>query len=273
MKKIKKYFAMSLFLGICLYAHRAVLAHEMWINVTDYSPEFYLEHRDRASTKTYFGFGSRYPVDDFLPKDKLKDLYLIMPDGSKKDLQPQPGGFLATQINFEKEGGYIVSAILEPGFYSVYVENGKLHCHSSPKGIFKKAILSLYYEQYAKSLINVGEPRDDSFLKPVGHKLEIIPLENPYKLRGNGGDFLSVKVLFEGKPARFCNVYATYSGFSSEGDFAYASLTNANGIAKLRLIHWGPWLIKAELRLPATKILKLKCNELTYIATLTFHVP
>jgi len=153
----------------------------------------------------------------------------------------------------------------------MYIEEDKIHHKLGPKTGLKEVILSVYSEQYAKSLISVGEKEDDSFSKPIGHKLEIIPLKNPYFLKV--GDFLPVKVLFEGKPARFVSVYATYMGFSTGDDFAYATSTDSEGIAKLRIIHWGPWLIKANVRIPAPDDLKDKCNEVSYTATLTFEVP
>ena len=142
----------------------------------------------------------------------------------------------------------------------------------APKTQIKgKVILSLYYEQYAKCLINVGKKDLINFDKPVGHKLEIVPLKNPINLKL--GDFLPVRVLFNGKPKRFIHVYATYSGFSTGEDFAYATSTDGEGIAKIRLTHWGPWLIKTDIKLPAPDNLKDKCNQLHYTATLTFEVP
>ena len=83
---------------------------------------------------------------------------------------------------------------------------------------------------------------------------------------------MPVQVLFKGKPARYCKVYATYSGFSTDCDFAYTATTNGKGEARIRIIHYGQWLIKAGVKLPATGELKEKCNELSYSATLTFEV-
>jgi len=246
-------------------------AHSLWLNASDYTPEIYPKYG--ARTKVYFGWGHHYPVDDFLPVEYLQEFSLIFPDGKVEKITPNPGGFLATQINFKQPGSYIVSASKKPGFYTMYMDKGEVHHKIGPKTGLKGVILSLYYEQYTKSLISVGEAEDSSFSKPVGHKLEIIPLENPYKLHGCGGHFLPVKVLFEGKPAQYCKVYATYAGFSTGDDFAYATSTDGEGIAKIRLIHWGPWLIKADIKLPAPEELKDKCNELHYTATLTFEVP
>ncbi|MGP8321931.1 MAG: DUF4198 domain-containing protein, partial [Methanosarcinaceae archaeon] len=111
---------------------------------------------------------------------------------------------------------------------------------------------------------------DSSFCKPVGHALEIIPLANPAEIKV--GEYLPVQVLFKGKPARFCRVYGTYAGFSTGDDFAFATGTDGKGKAKIRILHHGPWLIKARLKLPAPDELKDKCNELSYSATLTFEV-
>jgi len=154
----------------------------------------------------------------------------------------------------------------------MYVEKGEIHHKIGPKTQIKgKVISSLYYEKYAKALVNAGKKDLINFDKTVGHKLEIIPLKNPLNLKL--GEFLPVKVLFNGKPKRFCKVYATYSGFSTGDDFAYATSTNSKGIAKIRIIHWGVWLVKTDIKLPPPEEWKDKCNQLHYTATLTFEVP
>jgi len=270
-KKIVKLLAVNLVFGFCLAFPEVIFAHTLWLNVSDYSPEFSPEKG--AETNVYFGWGHHYPVDDFLSQDRLEEFSLITPDGGEEKLKPNPGGFLATRISLKKGGGYIVSAVRKPGFYTMHIDKGKIHHKLGSKTGLKKVILSIYSRQYAKALVNVADAEDDSFSKPVGHKLEIVPLENPFKIHGCGGHFLKIKVLFDGKPARFCKVYATYAGFSTGEDFAYATSTNSEGIAKIRIIHWGQWLIKVNKRLPAPEDLKDKCNELSYTATLTFEIP
>jgi uncharacterized GH25 family protein len=49
--------------------------------------------------------------------------------------------------------------------------------------------------------------------------------------------------------------------------------TNGKGEAKIRILHYGPWLVKVNHKVPAPDDLKDKCNELSYTATLTFEVP
>jgi uncharacterized GH25 family protein len=266
---MKKYFILSLFLIFSLCFFTISSAHTLWLNASDYSPAIYPKFG--ANTKIYFGWGHRYPVADFLSQDSLNDFSLISPEGKKDKLNPNPGGFLATNISFKEQGSYIVCAALKPGFYTMYEEKGKIHHKIGPKTGLKGIILSLYYEEYAKALINVGKEPDDSFKRPVGHSLEIVPLRNPSKLKT--GEFLPIQVLFKGRPAKYCKVYATYSGFSTNCDFAYTTTTDGKGKAKIRIIHYGPWLIKTGMKLPATKELKEKCNELSYSATLTFEIP
>lgn len=279
----KKFFIAAMGLGLCVLISGLADAHTTWINVVDYTMQPAPGHSQSeeeeekgeeyiAQTIVYFGFGHRYPVDDFMPKKMLSTFCLLNENHYKKDLEPNPGGFLATAVKFEKPGPYIVSAALKPGYYTMHIEKGQVKHKLGPKTGLNGVILSLYYEQYAKALLTVGDTSDNAFAKPLGDKIEIVPLKNPYKLHGCGGHFLPVKVLFDGKPASFCKVYATYAGFSTKDDFALATMADSKGIAHIRLTHWGPWLIKAERRQPAGEDLKDKCNELHYTATLTFEI-
>lgn len=263
MRNKKKLFIITLALSIFLCTFSSIHAHTMWVNVSNYSPKI------QEGSIVYFGWGHHYPVDGFLSGEKLQDFCLISPIGKKEKLNPSPAGFLATKINFSSGGTYIVTASLKPGFYTMYIEKGKIHHRSVPKTGLKNIILSLYFEQYAKALINTAES-SKSFSNKVGHKLEIIPLKHPNKLKI--GDWLPIQILFQSKPARYCKVYGTYSGFSTEDDFAYTTNANGEGKAKIRILHYGPWLIKTDIKLPAPVELKDKCNELHYTATLTFEV-
>ncbi|MCK4396198.1 DUF4198 domain-containing protein [candidate division WOR-3 bacterium] len=248
----------------------SIYGHTMWLNITDFSPKMYPKYG--ATTKIYFGWGHNYQVDDFLNQELLKEFYFICPRcGEHHTLVPNPGGFLATKVNFEKPGAYIVAAVLKPGFYTMFIEKGEM-CHKmgAKTDVKGKIIMSLYYEQYAKALIMVGIEDTATYKNPIGHKIEIVPLKNPSILRE--GNFLPIQVLFDGRPAKYYEVFATYSGFSTGEDFAYATSTDSEGKARIRLIHYGPWLVKTATKVPATDDLKDKCDELHYTATLTFEV-
>lgn len=267
--KNKNYVVWSLVISMFFLFSGVVSAHTFWINSTNYNPVFY--EKFGGNSKIYFGWGHKYPVDDFVNEKQFKEVFLFNSEMGKKEITLGEGGFLATSLNFKKPGFYTIGVSKKPGFYTMHMEKGKVHHKLAPKTGLKGVILSRYYEQYAKCLISVGKIKDDFSAKPVGQKLEIVPLDNPYNL--SKGQFLRVKVLFDGKPAKFCKLYATYSGFSTGDEFAYATSTSSNGIAKLRILHWGPWLLKAQMKVPAQGEMSKKCNTLSYTSTITFEIP
>jgi uncharacterized GH25 family protein len=243
-------------------------AHNLWLNAVDYSPE--LSKRTGAHTKLYFGFGHKFPVHDFLDKEKLVEFKLIKPDGKTRDLEPGEGGYMATPLILKKEGAHVVAAATKTGFYTMYFEGKGVHHKLGSKEGLEKVLLSLYYENYTKALIDVGETANDAYAAPVGHNIEIVPMENPYLKKV--GETLDLKVLYKGRPAPFCNVSATYVGFSAKEDYAYSNKANSRGISTIRLLNPGQWVVRAVVRKPAKEELREKCNEEKYSATISFEV-
>ncbi len=247
---------------------QTAFAHNFWINSVDYKP--LLNEKTGAQTKIYFGFGHKLPVHDFLGDNRLTELKLVGEDGKTVDIKPGEGGFKATPVIIKKPGANIVTAVTRSGYYTMYYDKDRLHhIMGSMKGL-DNVVLSLYYENYAKTLINVGDTDTDSYSKPVGHNIEIIPLENPYLKKT--GDTLKIKILHGGKPASFCDISATYVGFSNEEDYAFSNKTGSDGISTIRLLSPGQWLVRAVVRKPAKESLREDCMEEKYSATLTFEV-
>lgn len=244
-------------------------AHTLWVNMTDYSPGF--NERLGASAKSYLGWGHEYPAADFMTMEYLNSYGFVGPDGEKSVFDPVEGGFLAEGVNMKTEGTYYVFADVKPGFYTMYEKDGRIHHHTGSIEGLSNIILSMYYEQYAKALVNVGEPSQEALTRPIGQNLEIIPLENPMSMKK--GDKLRVKVLFKGEPSMYSRVLATYQGFSTEDDYAFATSTDKDGIATIRLLHYGPWLVKAEKSTGTNDETKGKCLTHSYTATFTFEVP
>jgi uncharacterized GH25 family protein len=246
----------------------AGFGHNLWLNVVDYSPE--LSKRTGAHTKVYFGFGHKFPVHDFLDSKKLREFKLIKPDGKSRDLEPGQGGFMATPLILKKQGPHVVTAATKTGFYTMYFDGGRVHHKLGSKEGLEKVLLSLYYENYTKALIDVGPTENDAYTSPVGHGIEIVPVENPYLKKA--GDTLDLKVLHKGRPARFCTISATYVGFSASEDYIFSNKTNSRGISTIRLLEPGHWIVRAVVRKPASEELRDKCIEEKYSATMSFEV-
>ncbi|MFO7752069.1 MAG: DUF4198 domain-containing protein [Desulfobacteraceae bacterium] len=266
MKKTTCVLVFSLLLMIT--AAGSAFGHTLWLNLSDHYPHFY--DKFGAGTHAYAGWGHRYPVDGFLEFSALESYALVGPGGKKHKLTPNPGGLLATDIKMKNPGVYFIGAVKKPGFYTMYESGGRIHHKTAPKTGLDNVVLSVYYEEYAKSLIDTGNSEKSDLKRQLGHNLEIIPLENPKNIEP--GDKFPVKVMFEGKPAKFVQVLGTYSGFAANDDFAFATKTDQNGVARVRILHRGHWLLKAWKKVPAGPDYRDKCNRMSYSATLTFGV-
>lgn len=130
------------------------------------------------------------------------------------------------------------------------------------------------YAKHVKAVVQVGETRSEAWREPLGYPIEIVPLENPYRLAA--GDTLPVRVLEEGEPVAGQLVYAAREGWKPPADAGPGERepvrvrTDADGEARLPLREAGRWyarLIHME-RTPERE-------DVDYVskwATLTFEV-
>ena len=97
----------------------------------------------------------------------------------------------------------------------------------------RRSIQRERYQRSLKSLVQVGElPEGEVFKQPLGQRIEILLLQNPYLL--DPGDELEVKVLFEDEPLRDRLVMAFNR--AGTGPVAKATArTDAGGIARFTL--------------------------------------
>lgn len=246
-------------------------AHALWVNLTDWSP---VAKKDGlAFTRMYIGWGHHYPVDGLTDRNTFAGLTLLRPDGQKEDISLESEGISSAAIHAQKEGLYLVSAIRKHSVNTTYRENGQLKKSKGPKSQFKNVVQSIYSQQFATALFRVGN-KETSLTPPRnGNTLELLPLADPYADQVNymGKEF-PVQLLLDGKPLPYTQVTATHAGFSSGDAMAQRVLTDARGIAHIRITHWGPWLLKAKVERPAQgKILALADTEV-YYTSLTFEI-
>ncbi len=125
------------------------------------------------------------------------------------------------------------------------------------------------YTKYAKTIIRVEptDPGDKAFLKPIGHRLEIVPLSNPCDWQS--GSNVQVRVLLDGHPWPDIVVSTGDDDAERAGQTA-RSRTDANGRASIALTRPGHGYIKAHLIRPTSGLTPESWESLW--ATLTFHV-
>ncbi|MDR1420902.1 MAG: DUF4198 domain-containing protein [Treponema sp.] len=94
-----------------------------------------------------------------------------------------------------------------------------------------------YFTKWSKYYINPGSA-DRTFSVPLGHDLEIIPLDNPANMRRGGT--MRLRVLYQGKPLPNAEVKASYDYYDYRTMDAWASTgrkTDRNGEISFRLDH------------------------------------
>jgi uncharacterized GH25 family protein len=237
-------------------------AHYLWVNADNYNPEAGEE------ITISLGWGHHFPEGSLPAADRLKRMYLISPEGEEIPLELEAEGeeglVASVKMRLDKPGAYLLVVIKKSGFVTKTTEGYKYQSKKELKGVIK----SFWSEGSAKAIINVGGTSGDSLQKEIGQRYEVVPLDNPGKLKE--GDYLRVKVILDGVPYRTM-VYATYAGFATEKDaFAYTTRTNEEGIAKIKILKSGVWLIKASDKIPYPD--SEEADNYSFTSTLTFEI-
>lgn len=93
------------------------------------------------------------------------------------------------------------------------------------------------YSRFIKTLLQVGDKRDETYKKVLGLKLEVTPLENPYAKRV--GDKLKFQVTFDGKPLANRTVFADNRASETQ-----RMTTDKNGQITIKIEKSGLWLVR-----------------------------
>lgn len=239
-----------------------VYAHYFWINVDNYNP------KPGEEITISIGYGHKFPEDSEPSASMVSQLKLYLVDPNKK-IMP-----LKIKAKDEKGVEYIKVRLEKPGTYLVVLTKAGFVCKTT-KGYFyeskkklKNVLESKWSEEVAKALVHVGSPVGDTFQEKIEQRYQIIPLQDPGKLKK--GDYLPLKVVLDDETHRTW-MYATYVGFSEESDtFCYVTRANKEGIAKIRIIKPGIWLIKTSDELPYPN--PKEADIYSFTSTLTFEM-
>lgn len=123
------------------------------------------------------------------------------------------------------------------------------------------------YTKYAKALIQVGEGGEEVHDEPVGHPVEIVLLDDPFRLRP--GEELHARVLWRGRPLADQVVFAGRAGAGS-GPTAHA-VTDGEGVVRFHVFVPGRWYLKTIHMERAREASGLDYRS--WWATTTFRVP
>lgn len=102
---------------------------------------------------------------------------------------------LTQPISQSSEGGIVLLSARYDNGYWVKTSSGY---RNTSKRQVAGAEDSLYSMKFAKAVVHIGSGASDLYRLVVGHRLELVPLNNPFLLKP--GETLSIQVYFDGKP-------------------------------------------------------------------------
>lgn len=217
-------------------APRPLYAHDYWIEKK--GPEFVLVFGHRAE---------RIEVDP----SKIKTLKALGLQGKEIGLRKEKKGKDLTLK--PEESPSLLFVEIDDGYWSKTIYGWK----NLPKRKASRVVESLRSIYYSKILLGWNEAVQKTL---ADSKLDILPLENPWGIRG--GEFLKLRVLYQNRPI---------SGLQLEGgEHQKLSVTNHEGIVKMQL-------------LPGHQVISVKYKEalkndpdadhLSVTSTLSLEVP
>ncbi len=233
-------------------------AHDFWVNASGPKEGF---------VAAEIGYGHDFPKPEPIPADRtqlFEGLSLATPGGVVA--LGRAGENYAYEGKADlKKGSFIVSGVYRPTFWS----NGPDGWAQKNRTQRPDATYCEEVTMFAKTILDVDGSREADFIsKPVGHRLEIVPMVNPANVKP--GEKFPVKVLFEGKPVKTAKVEAVFGGFSNKEYKAFTGRTDLDGVVEIIPLKAGYWFAEAEYSFPHPE--KEKADKVLLLATLSFRI-
>lgn len=119
----------------------------------------------------------------------------------------------------------------------------------------------------AKAIFQVGGAHRDGWATTLGHPAELVPLENPYKMKA--GATPGFKCLVDGKPVPNQLVEIGGDGPTTEQRLPVTTRCNQNGVVKVMRNRAGFWYVKF---IHMARANDAKADYASKWATITFEV-
>lgn len=198
---------------------------------------------------------------------KLVTLDAFAPDGQRRSLagRLRPDGLslvTAPLADAGAPGTWLFAAFYDNGFF-LRTEDGR--SVNTTRAEYPAASAVSHNIKYGKALFASAAP-GPGFDRVVGHRLEIVPKQNPLGL-GRGGT-LDVVVHFDGRPLAGASLFVYPA---SEADKPVESKTDATGAARVTLDRTGVFILGTEHGVPSRH--PEFATRDVYAATLVFTLP
>lgn len=149
-------------------------AHDLWVNAVA---------AKGGPVQAEMGYGHDFPAPEDIPEDRMsifEPMQLAAPSGLEA-LSPAGKSYAFSGKNALSKGSYLVLATYKPTFWT----NGDGGWQRKNRLERPDAKHCEEASMFGKAVLNVDGSADAEFIsRPVGQKLEIVPLANPASING-----------------------------------------------------------------------------------------
>lgn len=193
-----------------------VSAHDAWIEKK--GNNFNVVYGHGVETESYVS-------------DKVKEVKAYDANGNIVQAVIEKEGYPV--IIKPKGNAAVITLYFDNGFWSKTPDGWK----NKPKKEQPDAVESSHSVKCSKAM----SAWSDKLSKPLGMKMEIVPLSNPFLVKAGGS--LPIKVFLDGKPAEGASV--NIGGYHKED-----MKTDRNGMADVKIEKTGSQIIAASIKIP-----------------------
>ena len=224
--------------------------------------------------------GDVFPIGDGIVDPTRIDGLIDLHDGRRRPIDGLrvEDDAVALRQQFDNEGFHILGLSLKPRvialdgtIFDQYLRDEGADDALRARQLQSNARTGVRerYTKYAKTIIEVGAAGQDNqdFLRPIGQRLEIVPLANPTRLQS--GNEVAVKVLLDGHPWPNVPITASHEG-TQTGEVAFRGRTNEQGVARWRLTQSGQWFARAHFIRPVNGLVNYEWES--FWTTFSFGV-
>lgn len=261
------------FLALISIAATPIVAHDLYLKLDSY----FIAINERVTIKILNG--SFMSSEGAVRFERLADLSVVSPGGVRS--KPPESQFTKDEktsyLNLEprETGNYVVGLStmsreidLDGKAFNEYLEEDGIPdilADRRKNNELEKSVRERY-SKHVKALFQVADKQTDNYKQVLGYPVEIVPRNNPYKLRkGDSFEFLCLK---DGKP--LVNQYVM-TGLDDGTNLRLGEnlRTNRKGIGKVRITGPGKWYVKF---IQMSKLDDPKLNYESKWATFTFEI-
>lgn len=199
-----------------------------------------------------------FPVSDSAVRpERVADFRLVSANGSTPvTVYEVEGKSLVALVKPDTEARFAAlelyphPIVLEPAKFAGYIKSEAAEMLVAPQFIEGETTSAQResYTKFAKALLDApGEKQSNDVSFAAGHRLEIIPQNNPAMLQTSGK--LPVRVLFEGKPIAGLRVSSGCENLNN-GKYIAHAYTDEAGLATVEISGMGLWFVRTHFIRP-----------------------